>query len=69
MLDCYTAALTAFHKSEDPLLTGMPSGRLEYQEARRLRERAFDLLVRARRLYWDHVAEHKCRRTTWNNCV
>jgi hypothetical protein len=69
MLDCYTAALTAFHKSEEVLLAGMLPDHPKYREARRVKDRAFSILLRARKVYWDHVAEHKCRRATWNNCV
>jgi hypothetical protein len=62
MLDCYTAAVAAFHKSQEVLLAGMPPTDPRYPEARRLRERALDLLVRARNVYWNHVTKHKCPR-------
>ena len=62
MLDCYTAALTAFHKAQEGLLNGMSPSHPEYPEVRRLKERAFGLLLRARKVYWDHVTDHKCRR-------
>jgi hypothetical protein len=61
MLDCYTAALTAFHKSQEALLAGMSPDDPRYPEARLIKDRAFGILLRARKLYWDHVAEHKCR--------
>jgi hypothetical protein len=69
MLVCYTAALTAFHKSQEVLLSGMSPGHPKYPEARRVKDRAFGILLRARKVYWGHVTEHKCRRTTWSNCV
>ena len=62
MLDSYTAALTAFHKSERALQTGITLVDSRYLEARRGRKRAIEILLRAWRLYWDHVAKHKCRR-------
>ena len=61
MLDCYTAALAAYHKSQEELLAGMLPSDPRYSDARRIRERAFDLLVRARKVYWDHITDHKCR--------
>jgi hypothetical protein len=62
MLDCYTAALAAFHKSQEVLLAGMLPDHPRYPEVRRLKDRAFESLLRARKLYWDHVAEHQCRK-------
>jgi hypothetical protein len=62
MLDCYTAALAAYYKSQNPLLTGLPPDDPKYLEVRHLRDRAFEALFRARKIYWDHVAEHECRR-------
>ena len=61
MLDCYTAALAAFHKSQEVLLAGMWPGHPEYAETRRIKDQAFEVLLSARRVYWDHVVEHKCR--------
>jgi hypothetical protein len=61
MLDSYTAALAAYHKSQEVLLAGMSPRHPEYSEARRIKDRTFELLLRARKAYWDHVAEHKCR--------
>jgi hypothetical protein len=40
----------------------MSPGHPKYPEVRRLKDRAFQALLRARKIYWDHVAEHKCRR-------
>jgi hypothetical protein len=62
MLDCYTAALAAYHEAQEGLWTSMWTGHPRYTEFRRIRDEAFDLLLRARKVYWDHVAEHKCRR-------
>ena len=62
MLDCYTAALAAFHKAQEGLLAGMLPDDPRYPEVRRLKDRAFELLLRARKVYWDHVADHQCRR-------
>lgn len=61
LLDCYTAALTAFNKSQEVLLAGLLPDDPRYPEARRLKDRAFGILLRARKVYWDHVTEHKCR--------
>jgi hypothetical protein len=61
MLGCYTAALAAYHKAQEALLTGMLPDHPKYPEVCRLKDRAFDTLVRARKVYGDHVAEHKCR--------
>ena len=71
MLNCYRAALAAFRTSQKVLLTGMLPDDPRYQEALRLKERAFAILLRARKVYRDHVYEHKCRRrtgNTWNSC-
>jgi hypothetical protein len=62
MLDCYTAALTAFYKSQEDLLGGMLPGHPRYSEVCSLKNRAFETALRARKIYWDHVAEHKCRK-------
>ena len=59
MFDRYTAALTAFHTSRDVLLADHP----KYAEVQRLRDRAFEVLLKARQLYWNHVAEHGCPRS------
>jgi hypothetical protein len=61
MLACYSAALTAFRKAQDVLLAGLLPDDPKYEEVRRVQQRAFEILVRARTLYWDHVTEHKCR--------
>ena len=61
MLDCYTTALTAFHKSQEVLQSGMLPDHPKYPEACRIKDRVFELLLRARKVYWDHVADHKCR--------
>ena len=48
-----------------PLLedaAGMLPDHPKYPEVRRLKDRAFEALLRARTVYWDHVTEHKCRR-------
>ena len=34
----------------------------KYPQVRSLKDRAFEALLRALRIYWDHIAEHKCRR-------
>jgi hypothetical protein len=60
MLDCCTAALAAYHKSQEVLLGGILPDHPRYLEVRRLKDRAFESLLRARKLYWNHVAEHKC---------
>lgn len=57
-----TAALAAFHKSQEVLLAGMLPDHPKYQEVRRLKDRAFESLLRARKVYSNHVTEHKCRR-------
>ena len=62
MLDCHTAALAAYHKAQEGLLAGMLPDHPKYPEVRRLKDRAFEALLRARKVYWDHVTEHKCRR-------
>ena len=61
MFDRYTAALTAYYKSEGVLRTGIALVDSRYLEARRVRKRAIEVLLRARRLYLNHVTEHKCR--------
>jgi hypothetical protein len=62
MLDRYTAALTAFHASRDVLLAVLLD-HPQYPEVQHLRDRAFEVLLKARQLYWNHVAEHGCRRS------
>jgi hypothetical protein len=62
MLDCYTAALIAYHKTQDGLLAGMSRSDPRYEEVHQIQGRAFGLLVRARKVYWEHVTEHKCRK-------
>jgi hypothetical protein len=62
MLDCYTAALAAYNKSQEVPLDGMLPDHPGYQEVRGLKDRAFESLLKARKLYWEHVAEHKCRK-------
>jgi hypothetical protein len=59
LLDCYTATLTTFRKSEKLFDRILPND-LRYAEARRIKNRASDLVVRARNLYLEHVAQHKC---------
>ena len=63
MLACYSAALTAFRKAQDVLLAGILPDDPKYEEVRRVQIRAFEILARARKLYWEHVAEHNCRGT------
>ena len=46
MLDSYTAALTAFHKSKEVLSFGMLPDHPKYPEAHRVQERAFVILFR-----------------------
>jgi hypothetical protein len=33
-----------------------------YAEVHRCKDRSFELLLRARKVYWDHIAEHGCRK-------
>jgi hypothetical protein len=61
MLDRYTIALAHFHKAQAGLLTGMSPSHPRYAEVRGLKDRAFESLLRARKVYWDHVTDHKCR--------
>ena len=63
-LDCYTAALAVYHKAQEALHMGRLPDHPKYPEVRRLKDRAFDTLLRAREVYWDHVTDHKCRRPT-----
>ena len=55
MLDCYTAALTAFHKSQEVLLSGMPPDHPKYPEARRLKDRCSRILLRARKVLTESI--------------
>jgi hypothetical protein len=59
LLDCYTATLTTFRKSEK-LFDWISPNDPRYAEARRIKNGAAKLVARARKLYWDHVAEHRC---------
>jgi hypothetical protein len=61
LLDIYAAALSAYHKFEEPILAGLTPDDPEYEAARQLREIAHKSLFKARRLYWRHVRLHGCR--------
>jgi hypothetical protein len=61
LLDLYMAALTAFEKSQQPFVAGMLPDHPEYETARSLRQQSHGALLRARKLYRDHIKEHGCR--------
>jgi hypothetical protein len=59
--DLYTDALAAFHKSQDPILAGVMPGHPNYHEVSEAREQAYSNMLKARRLYWEHIEEHGCQ--------
>jgi hypothetical protein len=61
LLDIYTAALSAFLKSQEPILAGFTPDNSEYENVRELRDRAYESLFKARQLYLRHVRLHRCR--------
>jgi hypothetical protein len=61
LLDIYAAALSAFHKSQEPILAGLTPDNPEYEHVRELRDRAYESLFKARQLYLRHVRLHRCR--------
>jgi hypothetical protein len=61
LMDIYTEALSAFHKSQQPILAGVLHGHPRYAKIRELQEQAYDSMLKARRLYWEHIQEHNCR--------
>ena len=61
LLDLCTDAQAAFHKAQEPVLTGVAQDHPKYHEVRELREHAYTAMLKARRLYWEHVQEHGCQ--------
>jgi hypothetical protein len=61
LMDLYTDALAAFHKSQEPILAGVLQDHPQYAKVRELREQAYQSMLKARCLYWEHVQEHGCR--------
>jgi len=60
-LGLYTAALSAFHDAQAPLLRGLKAGSSELAGAIEAKEAAQLVLLEARRRYWEHVRSHGCR--------
>jgi hypothetical protein len=61
MLTHYVSALSIYHKAA--LSAVVLAESRKYNEALELKERAFQMLARAREDYWNHVSEHGCRKT------
>jgi hypothetical protein len=57
----YVDSLSAFHQAQHPMLGGILPEDPKCKEVRDVRERAHEALLKARRLYWDHVQGHTCR--------
>jgi len=60
LLDTHRAALSAFHRAQDPLFAGVLPDHPRFAEVQELRARAYRALLRTRLLYWRHVHEHGC---------
>ena len=55
----YVCALSIYHKA---LLSAVDlADSLKYNDALKLKERAFRMLASARGDYWNHVSKHGCR--------
>jgi hypothetical protein len=61
MLTHYLSALSIYHKAA--LSAVVLADSRKYNEVLELKERAFQMLARAREDYWDHVSQHGCRKT------
>ena len=61
LFDIYVAALSASHDAQEPLPGAMRRNRPEFHLALQQKEDAHADLIGARRSYWTHVTEHKCR--------
>jgi len=61
LLTHYLSALSIYHKAALSVVVLADSRK--YNEALELKERAFQMLARAREGYWSHVEQHGCRRT------
>ena len=60
LLDLYTAALASFQRAE-----ALPAfGGAADQAVHTLQDNAFHALQAARQLYWEHVADRRCRDLT-----
>jgi hypothetical protein len=59
--DFYTDALAVSHKSQEPILAGVMPDHFNYQEVSEIREHAYSNMLKARRLYWEHIQEHECQ--------
>ena len=63
LLGSYTEALAAFHNAQIPLLNATTlDDDIGFVDARLAKDRAFAVLLAARRRYWGHVGDHRCRR-------
>ena|SRR6516225_4994250 len=60
LLTHYLSALSIYHKAA--LSAVVLADSRKYNEALELKERAFQMLDRAREDYWNHTAEHGCRK-------
>jgi hypothetical protein len=61
LLDLYTKTLAVFNEVQNPILAGVRPGHPAYAEVEELREQAHKAMLKARRLYWEHIQEHGCR--------
>jgi len=61
MLQAYLSALAEFHGSQKTLVSGMLHDHPGFRQARIRKERALTALVSARRIYWQHLTDHRCR--------
>jgi hypothetical protein len=61
LLESYKAALSAYDAVLSPCFQRLAPEHITYAEACRAKEDAFKALRRARRAYWQHIEEHRCR--------
>jgi hypothetical protein len=61
LLDLYTKTLAVCQEFQEPILAGVMPGHPVYADIEELREQAHKAMLKARRIYWEHIQEHGCR--------